>query len=74
MGPEIKLRRVQAARLRLLTSTLLLTGSLAVQAEWQPYATAEVGGDRYYLDPATLQPTPVGFAVVVLSPSKRRRC
>jgi hypothetical protein len=26
-----------------------------------------VGGERFYLDPATIQPTSVGFAVVVLS-------
>ncbi len=65
-GPEVR-QRFHSARLRLLTITLLLTGSLAVQAEWQPYATAEVGGERYYLDPATLQPTPVGFTLVVLS-------
>ena len=68
MGLGIEVRqRFHSARRRLLTSTLLLTGSLAVQAEWQPYATAEVGGERYYLDPATLQPTPVGFTAVVLS-------
>ena len=68
MGLGIEVRqRFHSARRRLLTSTLLLTGSLAVQAEWQPYATSEVGGERYYLDPATLQPTPVGFTVVVLS-------
>ena len=68
MGLGIEVRqRFQSAIRRLLTSTLLLTGSLAVQAEWQPYATAEVGGERYYLDPATLQPTPVGFTAVVLS-------
>ena len=67
MGPGIEVRRIQAAILKSIVSSLLLTGSLAVQAEWQPYATAEVGGERYYLDPATLQPTPVGFTVVVLS-------
>ena len=68
MGLGIEVRqRFQSAIRRLLTSTLLLTGSLAAQAEWQPYATAEVGGERYYLDPATLQSTPVGFTAVVLS-------
>ena len=40
---------------------------MAVQAEWRPYANAEVGGERYYLDPATIKPTPVGFTLAVLS-------
>ena len=66
LGIEVR-QRFHSARRRLLTSTLLLTGSLAAQAGWQPYAMAEVGGERYYLDPATLQSTPVGFTAVVLS-------
>ena len=68
MGLGIEVRqRFHSARLRLLNIALLLTSSLAVQAEWQPYASAEVGGERYYLDPATIQSTPVGFTAVVLS-------
>ena len=68
MGTGTEVRpRIYPASLRTLSTLLLLTSSLAVQAEWQPYASAEVGGERYYLDPATLQPTPVGFTAVVLS-------
>jgi hypothetical protein len=59
--------RIHSATLRLLASSVLLTGSLAVHAEWQPYASAEVGGERYFLDPATIKPTPVGFTLAVLS-------
>ena len=66
LGIEVR-QRFHSARLRLLNIALLLTSSTAVQAEWQPYASAEVGGERYYLDPATIQPTSVGFSLVVLS-------
>jgi hypothetical protein len=59
--------RILTASLRTLSTLLLLTGSLAIQAGWQPYATAKVGGERYYLDPATIRSTPVGFTLVVLS-------
>lgn len=40
---------------------------MAAHAQWQPYGAAAVGGERYYLDPATIKPTTVGFTVVVLS-------
>jgi hypothetical protein len=40
---------------------------MTLKAEWQPYGSSAVGGERFYLDPATIQPTSVGFAVVVLS-------
>jgi hypothetical protein len=66
MGIEVR-PRILPASLRTLSTLLLLTSSLAVQAGWQPYATAEVGGERYYLDPARIQSTPVGFTAVVLS-------
>jgi hypothetical protein len=46
---------------------LLLVVTAAVHAEWQPYGAAAVGGERYYLDPATIKPTPVGFTATVLS-------
>ena len=58
------------ARSRLLKALLsagLLTGTLAAEAEWQPYGSTALGGERYYLDPSTIQPTSVGFAAVVLS-------
>ena len=66
MRAEVR-RRILPASLRTLSRLLLLTSSLAVQAEWQPYARAEVGGESYYLDPATILPTSVGFSLVVLS-------
>jgi hypothetical protein len=53
--------------LKALLSAGLLTGTLAVEAEWQPYGSTVVGGERYYLDPSTIQPTSIGFAAVVLS-------
>jgi hypothetical protein len=56
------------APLRALVGVLLLlVVTAAVHAEWQPYGAAAVGGERYYLDPATIKPTPVGFTVTVLS-------
>ena len=58
------------ARSRLLKALLsagLLAGTLAAEAEWQPYGSTALGGERYYLDPSTIQPTSVGFAAVVLS-------
>lgn len=54
------------ARSRLLKALLsagLLTGTLAVEAEWQPYGSTVVGGERYYLDPSTIQPSSVGSEV-----------
>lgn len=53
--------------LKALISAGLLTGTLAAEAEWQPYGSTEVVDERYYLDPSTIQPTSVGFATVVLS-------
>jgi hypothetical protein len=56
------------APLRALVGVLLLlVVTAAVDAEWQPYGAAAVGGERYYLDPASIKPTAVGFTVVVLS-------
>ena len=55
------------APLRVVGAVLLLSGVMAAHAEWQPYGAAAVGGERYYLDPATIKPTAVGFTVVVLS-------
>jgi hypothetical protein len=57
------------ARGRLLKALLcvrLLIATTAVQAECQPYAYIEVGGEGYYPDPATIQPNWIGFALVVL--------
>ena len=59
--------RLGSRSLRALLIAGLLAGDMAVKAEWQPYGSSAVGGERYYLYPATIQPTSVGFAVVVLS-------
>ena len=42
MGIEVR-PRILPASLRTLSTLMLLTSSLAVQAGWQPYATAEEG-------------------------------
>lgn len=54
---------IHPATLSILASSLFLTGSLDVYAEWQPYASAAVNGERHFLDPARIKPTPVGFVL-----------
>jgi len=50
-----------------LGTVMLLLTSLSAHAEWQAYASTEVGGQTYYLNPTTIKPSPIGITVEVLS-------